>query len=287
MKYTARLAEYYQKLWDGLEVTPARRKEAETWAKKILANKPRYQRVEQATGVPWHFVALAHYRESTLNFQKNLCNGQPLGMRTTIVPIGRGPYKDFEESAYDALVRIKGYNGRLDWSVGPYIHRIEGYNGYGYHSKGIPSPYLVGGSNKQMRGKYTRDHYFDPQHWDTQLGVLTLLKSLIELDPSIRFGAVIVKPKPKPANPKPKPEPDAEQKPGWFGTIWRKIGAIFGGGGFFGGLAALTDWQIAVATFVFILVLIGIGIGFFFWIYDAEDVRHWLKKTTGFGSREE
>jgi lysozyme family protein len=287
MKYTAKLASYYRALWDGLEVSPARAKEAEAWAKKILANKSRYKKIEQATGVPWHFVALAHYRESTLNFQKNLCNGQPLNMRTTIVPKGRGPYESFEESAYDALVRIKGYNAQLDWSVAPYIHRIEGYNGYGYHGQGIPSPYLVGGSNKQMRGKYTRDHYFDPGHWDTQLGVLTLLKSLIALDPSIRFGPVSVPPKPKP-KPQPKPDqPEPEDKPGWFGTLWRKIWGTLFGGSLFGGLAALTDWQIALAVFGFILVLIGIGLGFFFWIYDAEDVRHWLKKTTGFGSREE
>jgi predicted chitinase len=82
------------------------------------------------------------------------------------------------------------------------------------------------------------------------------------------------------------PTPPTEEKPGWFGTIWRKIGAIFGGTGIFGGLAALTDLQIAVATFVFILVLLGIGIGFFFWIYDAEDVRDWLKRKTGFGRGE-
>lgn len=200
MKYTAKLAAYYKALWEGLTVSPPRVKEAETWARKILANKSRYQKIEQATGVPWHFVALAHYRESTLNFQKNLCNGQPLGMRTTIVPIGRGPYKDFEESAYDALVRVKGYSAKLDWSVAPYIHRIEGYNGYGYHGKGIPSPYLVGGSNKQMRGKYVRDHVYDPNHWDTQLGVLTLLKALMALDPSISFGAVIVAKPTPPSN---------------------------------------------------------------------------------------
>ena len=206
MKYTAKLAAYYRDLWAGLTILPAKRNEALTFAKKILVNKVRYQRIEKATGVPWHFVALAHYRESTLNFNKNLCNGQPLGMRTTIVPKGRGPYKSFEESAYDALVTIKKYSARMDWSVPAYCYRIEGYNGYGYHGKGIPSPYLVGGSNKWKRGKYIRDHVYDPTHWDTQLGVLTLLKALIELDPSIRFGG---EPAPK-ADPTP-PPPDIEE----------------------------------------------------------------------------
>jgi lysozyme family protein len=282
MKYTASLAKYYTNLWNGLTVTPARRGEAAKYAKKILASKARYQNIEQMTGVPWHFVALAHYRESTLNFNKNLCNGQPLNMRTDIVPKGRGPYKNFEESAYDALVRIKGYSAKLDWGVGPYIHRIEGYNGYGYHGKGIPSPYLVGGSNKQERGKYTRDHYFDPSHWDTQLGVLTLLKALMDQDPSIKFGPVVPKPKPAPVPPPPDIEPtDPPAKPGWLGTIWRKIGAAIGTATGLGGITWLTDWQIAAMFFGFLLICGAVALAVFFWIWDAEDIRRWTSTKGG------
>jgi lysozyme family protein len=279
VKYTPRLAAYYRDMWEGLTVSIAKRKEAASFARKILVNKARYQRIEKATGVPWHFVALTHYRESTLNFNKNLCNGQPLNMRTTIVPKGRGPYRDFEESAYDALVTIKGYSSKLDWSVSPYIYRIEGYNGYGYHGKGIPSPYLVGGSNKHKRGKYIRDHVYDPNHMDTQLGVLTLLKALMELDPSIKFGAPS-KPKPIPPPPDIDPAPDHEptdQPKGWFRSWGSRIKAILVGGGFTS-LGFLTDWQIAAAFFAFLLILVGVSIAVFFWIFDAEDVRDWLKK---------
>lgn len=95
-------------------------------------------------------------------------------------------------------------------------------------------------------------------------------------------------PKPKPAPiPDVEPTPPAEAKPGWFGTLWRKIAAAIGTLTGLGGITWLTDWQIAAAFFVFILIILGIVIGGFFWIYDAEDVRHWLKKQTGFGSREE
>jgi lysozyme family protein len=283
MKYTASLAKYYNDLWSGLAVTPARKGEAAKYAKKILANKARYQDIEQMTGVPWHFVALAHYRESTLNFTKNLCNGQPLTMRTTIVPKDRGPYKNFEESAYDALVRIKGYSAKLDWGVGPYIHRIEGYNGYGYHGKGIPSPYLVGGSNKQQSGKYVRDHVYDASHWDTQLGVLTLLKALMEQDPSIRFGPVVPKKKPAPVPPPPDIEPTdpPAKKPGWWSNIWSKIGAALGTLTGFGGLTALTDWQIAAVVFGFFLIVGLIVLAVFFWIWDAEDIRRWSSTQGG------
>jgi lysozyme family protein len=300
MKYTASLAKYYTDLWSGLTVTPARKGEAAKYAKKILASKARYQNIEQMTGVPWHFVALAHYRESTLNFSKNLCNGQDLDMRTDIVPKGRGPYKNFEESAYDALVRIKGYSAKLDWGVGPYIHRIEGYNGYGYHAPkqngvrfpAIPSPYLVGGSSKQERGKYTRDHWYDPDHWDTQLGVLTLLKALMEQDPSIKFGAVTPKPKPRPQpDPAPRPDinpppPDIEPtppapKPGWWSNIWSKIGAAIGTATGLGGITWLTDWQIAAMFFGFLLICGAVALAVFFWIWDAEDIRRWSSKQGG------
>lgn len=270
MKYTPKLAAYYRDMWAGLSILPVKRNEAVTFAKKILANKARYQRIEKATGVPWHFVALAHYRESTLNFGKNLCNGQPLGMRTTIVPKGHGPYKSFEESAYDALVTIKGYSAKMDWAIAPYCYRIEGYNGYGYHGKGIPSPYLVGGSNKWKRGKYIRDHVYDPTHWDTQLGVLTLLKALMELDPSIKFdGATVSQPKPAPAPPPPpdveekedeedhpeaipSPKADDGTKPAVKSkTVWASIIGVASSI-----LAVVTDWRVLVALAVILFLFI-------------------------------
>lgn len=187
MKYTQTLADEYIKLWEGLSPVTT---DAKKYAQKILDNKSRYMKVQDMTGVPWHFVGLVHLRESTLNFDRNLANGQPLSQKTTIVPKGRGPYKTFEESAIDSLVNVQKYKKDRDWSLPMYIWTIEGYNGYGYHSKGIPSPYLVGGSNKQQKGKYVRDGVYDPNTWDVQLGVLTVLKELVKLDPSINFGPI-------------------------------------------------------------------------------------------------
>lgn len=263
MKYTSKLAAEYRALWNGLAVLPGKRKEAAAFASKIYDKKIRYQRIEKVTGVPWHFIALAHYRESTLNFSKNLANGQPLNMRTTIVPRGRGPYTDFEESAIDSLVNVQGYRKGMDWSLPAYIWRIEGYNGYGYHYKGIPSPYLVGGSNKQRRGKYVRDGVYDPNHWDTQLGVLTILKALIEIDPTIRFGNEAPKPVPPPPdiesededdgeNP-PSPHADGDTKPAVKSkTIWASIIGVATSI-----LGAVTDWRVlaVLAAVLFLFVL--------------------------------
>lgn len=74
-----------------------------------------------------------------------------------------------------------------------------------------------------------------------------------------------------------------EPKPGWLGTIWRKIGAAIGTVTGLGGITWLTDWQIAAIFFAFILILIGIGLAVFFWIWDAEDVRDWFKHQLGRG----
>jgi lysozyme family protein len=263
-KYNARAAQEYRDLWNGLTVLPGRRAEAFKYARKIFDNKARYQTIEAKSGVPWHFVGLAHYRESTLDWNKNLANGQPLNMRTTIVPAGRGPYRTFEESALDSLINVQGYRRGMDWSLPLYIYRIEGYNGYGYHGYGIPSPYLVGGSNKQKRGKYVADHVFSRSTWDTQLGVLTILKALIEIDPSITFGgqAAFVPPPPdvedEPETPieneavPPSPRAEDETKP----AIKSKIVGLSLGGILSGVAAFATDWRVLTVVMVGIFALI-------------------------------
>lgn len=271
MKYSAKLGAEYKALWDGMSVTAKVKADADAQAKKMLANKARYRLIERATGVPWHFVALVHYRESTMNFSKNLCNGQPLSMRTTIVPKGRGPYKSFEESAFDALVTIKGYSAKLDWSLGPYIFRIEGYNGYGYHGQGIPSPYLWGGSNKQKRGKYIRDHVFDPNAWDTQLGVLTILRSLMDKDPSIEFGGEKVAPAPVAITPPDVETEDTAPEPSSpktgetktvsnSKTLWTTIAGIFTT--IFGAVGSvMMDWKALAVFCAFIIIAAFLFIG--------------------------
>lgn len=91
-------------------------------------------------------------------------------------------------------------------------------------------------------------------------------------------------PKPKPAPlPDVEPTPPDEDKPGWFGTVWRKVGAVLGTLTGLGSITWLTDWQIAAAFFTFVLLLVIFWLALFFWIYDAEDVRDWLKRKTGFG----
>jgi predicted chitinase len=83
------------------------------------------------------------------------------------------------------------------------------------------------------------------------------------------------------------PIPDVEpvdppaEKPGWLGTIWRKIGAAIGTATGLGGITWLTDWQIAALFFGFLLICGAVALAVFFWIWDAEDIRRWSSKQGG------
>ena len=195
----ASFAEYkdaYENDWAELEIRANRLQEARNQANRLLHGKSTYQQVESKTGVPWWFVGLCHYRESNFNFDTYLGNGQSLARVTTIVPKGRGPFTGpdaFTNGALDAL-RLEGFIGANDWAIARTLYRLEGFNGYGYHGKGVNSPYLYGGSNiygppEAKGGKYVADHVFNPGVVDTQLGTAVILKALLQLDSSINLGA--------------------------------------------------------------------------------------------------
>jgi hypothetical protein len=74
------------------------------------------------------------------------------------------------------------------------------YNGLGYASKGVPSPYLWAGTNQYSSGKYVADGKHDPNHVDQQLGCVAMLLSMMAIDPTITFtGAKITPPASKTA----------------------------------------------------------------------------------------
>jgi lysozyme family protein/peptidoglycan hydrolase-like protein with peptidoglycan-binding domain len=156
----------------------------------------------------WPFAGLAHDRESGFDLNTYLGNGQPLNRVTTIVPKGRGPFlgpNAFVDGAVDAL-RLEGFVGATDWSIARMLFRLEGFNGYGYHSRGVNSPYLWSGSTaygppEQRAGKFVADGVFDPNKVDPQLGVAVVLKELLDLDPTISFDEA-------PSSPGGAPEPD-------------------------------------------------------------------------------
>jgi lysozyme family protein len=161
-------------------------------ARKLVAAKARYGRVAAATGVPWFVVAVIHQRESSGDFRGILHNGERIvgsGRVTTRVPKGRGPFASWEAAAQDALTDCHPYAARnTDWSLGGTLLLLERYNGLGYFSRGLPSPYLWAGTDQYVRGKYVRDGVFDATAVDGQLGCAALLMALQRLDPTVRLA---------------------------------------------------------------------------------------------------
>jgi lysozyme family protein len=195
MQFTPALAAEYENLWSTCAIdfdADQVRKQAE----RVLANKAVYSGFWQ---VPWWFIGLCDLRECNLNPKGCLHNGELIigtGRMTSIVPKGRGPFATKQDSIRDSL-QLEHLDSETDWSVGKTLFRLEGYNGFGYRNKGVPSPYLWSHTNHYADGswdddpkggKYIADHVWKADVYDKQIGACAVLKALCELDSSIAFG---------------------------------------------------------------------------------------------------
>jgi lysozyme family protein len=173
-------AEFNRKRWTECKITPSRLAAVTAVAKRLVANRARYERVAASVGVPWAFIACLHERESGGTWSTYLGNGQALTKVTTLVPKGRGPFKSWEDGAVDAL-KLQGFDKVTDWSIEHQLYLAEEYNGFGYAAKGLASPYVWGATNFQKAGKYTSDGVFSASTWDTQIGVAAMLQIVTAL----------------------------------------------------------------------------------------------------------
>jgi lysozyme family protein len=166
-------------------------------------NREKYEEVAQATDLPPMLIAALHYRESSMNFNRYMHNGDPLGSATTHVPagilFGQGQWV---ESAIHALGgEIKDNRGRSSLTafrdlkeslgltadstdLGAMMAFAERYNGLGYRFRGnnVRSPYVYAGTNLNTRGMYVADHQYDPNKRDMRLGVGAMCMSVLALD---------------------------------------------------------------------------------------------------------
>jgi len=77
-------------------------------------------------------------------------------------------------------------------------------------------------------------------------------------------------------------EMSSQSRPGFIRRWWGKLtGGTVLGGSAFGGLAALTDWQIALIVFGFLLVLLGVALWLLFYLFDAPELKAWIKRKVG------
>lgn len=190
-KYSfAQLQADYADRWAAMVLTPARLAVITEAARKIMAGRVRYEAVEAATGVPWAFIGVLHYRESACDFRGVLHNGERIlgtGRKTALVPKGRGPFSTWEEAARDAL-GIKGFRqGVPGWSLLRCLFEGERFNGFGYRMRGVPSAYLWSGSNQYQGGKYVADGTWSATAVDRQIGIAPLMKHLMAMDAAVSF----------------------------------------------------------------------------------------------------
>lgn len=149
---------------------------------KYKATKERYLVVSQATGVPTDVLFAIHYRESSLSFKGVLHNGEKIintGLRTRLVPKGRGPFTTWEEAAMDAM-NIEKNKFPEQWDMVGKLMFCEAYNGLGYKNKGVPSPYVLSRTNEYTCGKYVADGKYDSSFVDKQSGVAALILGINE-----------------------------------------------------------------------------------------------------------
>ncbi len=172
----------YRAYFDACTVLPARRDAVEARLRRLLDNAPRYRALGDTLGIPWFFIGIIHSLEASSNFTTHLHNGDPLTARTVQVPAGRpgsgSPPFTWEASARDALA-MKGYLNQTDWSTARMLHRWEGYNGFGYRARSLPSAYLWSFSPLYRKGRFVADHKFDPESVSQQCGAAVLLKALL------------------------------------------------------------------------------------------------------------
>lgn len=188
---------HHEKLWDSAEIKASQVFRIDKSISLYLENKDRYKNIEKMRdgGVPAAIVFVLHGRESTWNWNKHLHEGSPLTGKTKWIPKGRpksppanGHTYTFEESAEDALYKLKDLES-IEWSkCDDALYNIEKYNGLGYLKyRNINSPYLWSGTHHYSMGKYVADGKYSCTAVDKQLGTCAILLRMIDRGFEIGF----------------------------------------------------------------------------------------------------
>lgn len=213
-----------ERRWSNVKLT----RDFSSVARRLVAPnaKARYLAVSARTTVPWYFIAVAHEREASQGWNSSLAQGDPWNKVSVNVPAGRGPFESWDDAAVDALLYCSPWAGRnRDWSAGGTLTMLEEYNGLGYAMRSRPSPYVWSGTDQYISGKYVRDGVYDPNVIDVQLGCAGLLRTMMALDPSIKFGPPSIAVHPTIPSPPLAPAPPSitHPAPGSIGAFFAKI----------------------------------------------------------------
>ncbi|SFJ98063.1 hypothetical protein [Bradyrhizobium sp. cf659] len=189
-KKFAQLKGEYRKMFDTCEPDPKHLSELRAWVTKLSSpsSRKRYGDLEAATKVPWHVIAVIHYRECSANFMGHLHNGDPIAKKTVNVPPGRpdpwnpppspwNPVTAWQASGIDAFA-YDGLANQVDWGLELTLYRLEAYNGFGTRNHGAIPNYLWNFSKFPVRGGYDSDGHWKPNYLSSQCGAAVLMKLL-------------------------------------------------------------------------------------------------------------
>jgi lysozyme family protein len=178
----ADLTREYEAWYAACTVRPERSSNVDFYVSRVLKFKPTYRSIgAELNGIPWQFIGITHGMVAGFDFSRHLHNGDPLTERTRQAPSGRpaigNPPFTWRASALDALM-LQGLHQVPHWSLARVLYELERFNGVGYRRRGLPTPYLWSFTNLYEKGKYVRDHEFDPEAISEQCGAAAILKGL-------------------------------------------------------------------------------------------------------------
>ena len=186
--------QWYEAAFLICQFDPGEEHHVEVAARRVLKNKPSYQKVEKLRGIPWFVTGVIFDLEASSDMSRYLGNGQKLNHVTTTVPKGRGPFKTWLDGALDAIDIEPIWNVPA-WTVGQFLRVTELWNGTGYlryhHMENSPYDWACTNINDGT-GKYLTDGKFNKgADANTQVGSAAILKQLhIWGEVNLKFGSV-------------------------------------------------------------------------------------------------
>jgi lysozyme family protein len=173
----------YADLWMTMQITSNSNPRLHT-VERLMANEPHYKAAQDATGIPWWHIGAIHSLECDCDMNGNILNGEPLDQVTVAWPPGHGPWATWPDMALEVLsdyVELTLGVFPDGMSIQDALFFAEGWNGMGYQNQhpGVQSPYLWGGSQHYVRGKYSRDGHWDCNARSLQVGAAVLWKTMI------------------------------------------------------------------------------------------------------------
>ena len=184
------LKDEYSSLLGRAQITRA--SEVKSVATKLInfVKQGKYAEVSNLLGIPQIFIATSFERESSSDFSRSPAQGDRWDRPSVNVPRGRGPFASWKDAAIDAYKLDKlDRVGAGNWTWARFCYMGELFNGFGYRSHGVHTPYLWSGTNIYDNGnpvgKYTGDGKFTFGVKDAQLGTVAMARAMVQMDPSL------------------------------------------------------------------------------------------------------